>query len=71
MEVDAVSFLELAFSELVLFSVMIATKADRPFVGGFEADSSIGTGADVGAFDGGAGAARNRAMVAADPRPVG
>src|SRR5947209_3803377 len=45
-------------------------KADRPLVGGFEANAAIGAAADMSAFDREVAAAWNRAAMAPHPVPM-
>lgn len=62
--------LEGSLANLVLLDVVSSAQADHPAVGGLEASSSIGAAADVGAFDGTSGTARDRAGVLAYPGAV-
>lgn len=43
--------LECPFSDLVLLKMMIATQAHAPFVGGLEAETTVGTGAHMRALN--------------------
>jgi hypothetical protein len=66
-EVQIVSRLEASFSDLVLLNMMMFAQADRPLVGGFEANATVGTAADMSTFDAEVAAARHRAAMAPDP----
>lgn len=66
-QVNAVSGLERALAKPVLLSVMVAAKADAPPVRRLEGNATIGSAADMGAFDRDALAAGHRAMVLSHP----
>lgn len=66
-EVQIVARLEANFSDFVLLKVMILAQADRPLVGGFEANAAIGAAADMSAFDREVAAARHRTAMTSHP----
>jgi len=70
-EVDGVALFEGVLANAVLLLVVGAAQADCPAVGGFEGKATVGAAADMGAFDGAAGAAGHAAMVAPHPGAVG
>jgi len=63
--------LEPSFPDPVLLGVMEAAQADAPAIGRLERGAAVRSGADVGAFNGQALAARDRAVMPAHPGAVG